>query len=620
MPDSNFRGAAKAVAVQQARLALLFAMAFVSFVTARLSTRGFPSSTSLGRRRGVLTRFSETKRLASLRHSPILLYTRGGARPLLGQFRGGVSRQDTRAFGGRRRRRYAGDPNTVLDIEEGDQQIYPKPLVKQQIAIEVKDMAFGGKGIGRVNTTLGKFVVFIPNTIPGQKVRARVTKSKKDFAECKLLEVLRQSEEEIEIPYQRIPGAPYASLPMSVQEGYKRNLTISLFKHLGGIDNAEDLVDEFIASPSKWHYRNKVEYSFSRDVYDVHTREQSVGFGLGYKHRGTFWLVENLERDSGLFDAELENNMPRIRKFLMATELPAYYNKFNSGFFRYLVCRKSLVDDRLLINLVTTSENLTRFDTGGFKQLMIDVLGDRLGGLMHTVNDDIGDTVSNPRNGSVSILYGSEVLRERVCGLDFQMSINSFFQTNPKSAENLYRKALDYVCLKAGAIPEGNVVMDLFCGTGTITQLLAKQYNDSEIIGVEIVADAIEDAKVNSEKNKLTNLQFYAEDVNRFLHNHPEYVGAIHTIVLDPPRAGIAPKALKRVIELGAQQIVYVSCNPATQVRDAQTLKENGYVMDRFSMVDQFPHTSHIETVALFVKENEVGSGDGDENLILLED
>ena len=143
-----------------------------------------------------------------------------------------------------------------------------QPKRGQKVSLHIADMAFGGKGIARINTTLGKFVVFVQNTIPGQRVLCKITKAKKGFAEGKLIEVLSTSPHEVPIPYQRVPGAPYATLPVDVQEQFKRNLTVGLFKHMGNVTNAEELVDEFISSPVKWHYRNKIEYSFSRDVYD----------------------------------------------------------------------------------------------------------------------------------------------------------------------------------------------------------------------------------------------------------------------------------------------------------------------------------------------------------------
>ena len=173
-----------------------------------------------------------------------------------------------------------------------------------------------------------------------------------------------------------------------------------------------------------------------------------------------------------------------------------------------------------------------------------------------------------------------------------------FFQTNPASAEKLYKKVIEYV-LEDSSI-KNSIVMDLFCGPGTIGQLIAKGIPSSKVIGVDIVHSAIVNARENAIKNGVKNISFYAEDAGKFLLNHPEYVSQIGTIVLDPPRAGIAPKTLRKVMHLEANRIVYVSCNPATQARDAKELIENGYRILKYSLVDQFPHTGHIESIMLF--------------------
>jgi 23S rRNA (uracil-5-)-methyltransferase RumA len=178
--------------------------------------------------------------------------------------------------------------------------------------------------------------------------------------------------------------------------------------------------------------------------------------------------------------------------------------------------------------------------------------------------------------------------------------MESFFQTNPKSAELLYNKALDYVFEEE--ISSDKVIMDMFCGTGTIGQLLAKRNSAVKIVGVDIVEEAIEDAKRNAKRNSISGIDFYAADVGKFLKQHPDFIDKIQTIVLDPPRAGIAPKTLNKLIELNATHIVYISCNPSTQARDAVTLFQAGYQMEKLSFVDQFPHTGHIESVAKFKK------------------
>jgi len=432
----------------------------------------------------------------------------------------------------------------------------------QILEILIEDYAFGGKGIGRIRNEHGEFVVFVPNTLPGQLVKAQVKKSSKSYAECKLFEVLKPSEDEIDLPYQDIPGAPYIKLPLKKQHVYKKQSTLELFKRIGKVQDIASKFDEFITSPNTFHYRNKMEYGFSAIGYDRIKKTDVDEFTLGFKKRGTWWCGENLDKDSGLFDADVENHLKQIRAYCENTGLAPWHAPQKKGFFRYLVVRKSYKTNRLLFNLVTTSNGLQEFDLHQFADYLVSLFGDRVAGLLHTTNDEIGDrTIAT--SGSIRLIFGDEKIVEELLGLNFEISMKSFFQTNPKSAEKLYAKVIDY------ALEDKS---------------------------------AIEDAKKNAKRNQITGLKFYAADVGKFLNEHPEYSGNIKTIILDPARAGIAPKTLKKIINLEADRLVYVSCNPATQARDTVQLMDAGYRIKKLSLVDQFPHTSHIETIVLFEK------------------
>jgi 23S rRNA (uracil1939-C5)-methyltransferase len=468
------------------------------------------------------------------------------------------------------------------------------------IEIAITDYAFGGMGIGKMETAEGRFVVFVENAIPGQVVSTRIAKKRKNFAEGKLLQVLQKSPDEIELPYQPVSGAPFIHLPVSKQREYKQRSTLEQYKRIGGINNIDDLFDEYILSPADFNYRNKMEYSFSSIRQDLETgQEQDDAFALGFKTRGTWWKVENLDQESGLFDKEFETKLKEIRAFLEKTNLPAWHPPKKTGFFRHIVVRKSFDKDQLLVNLVTSSQGLEAFDRAAFTAFMTGLLGPRLAGLQHTINDDVADR-SKIENGLNQLLFGEPVVLEKLLGLQFEISMESFFQTNPASAELLYKKAIRYA--KENNELGGKVMMDLFCGTGTIGQIMASEIAAVKVIGVDIVSEAIEDAKRNAKRNKISNVDFFAADVGKFLQQYPEYKGKISTIMLDPPRAGIAPKTLQKVIDLGAQRIVYVSCNPATQARDAKTLTDAGYELKKISLVDQFPHTAHIEAVGIWEK------------------
>jgi 23S rRNA (uracil-5-)-methyltransferase RumA len=469
----------------------------------------------------------------------------------------------------------------------------------QIVEVEIVDVASGGKGIAKIPTEQGDFILFVPNTIKGQVVNARIVKKRKSHAECKLADIIKLSPDEVPVPYQPISGAPYANLPIALQKEQKQQQAIENYKRIGKVDNIEEVFDEYIESPNVWHYRNKMEYSFSAIGHNLETNEEYDGFAMGFKRRGTWWKVENLDKDSGLFDADFENKLKEIRQFCIDSGLPAWHPPKKEGFFRYLVVRKSYLTNQFLIKLVTSSTGIELFKFEEFTNMVTNLFGDRVAGLLHTINDDIGDNAQS-RLGNETVLFGSNIIKEQLLDLTFEISMQSFFQTNPKCAELLYQKTIDYAFEGNDKINDG-VILDLFCGTGTIGQLIASKTN-SKVIGVDIVEEAIENAKENSKTNNINNVSFYAADVNKFLIQYPEYQNNIDTIILDPPRAGISKKALKRVIEINAEHIVYVSCNPTTQARDMEELFDAGYKLKKLSLVDQFPHTAHVEAIALFTK------------------
>lgn len=469
------------------------------------------------------------------------------------------------------------------------------------VTVEITDYAFGGRGIAKIPTEDGHYVIFVDNTFPGQTAKARITKKKKRFAEAKLIDVIERSSLEVMSDFQEISGGPYIYVPIELQEKEKQNSTLEVIRRIGGVPAPETIFDEFISSPEHFFYRNKMEYSFSCIEHDRKTGEDiDDAFALGFKRRGTWWKVESLDKPSGMFDEEWETILVEIRQFLKETGLPAWHPPGKYGFFRHIVVRKSFHQDQLLLNLVTSSDGIKQFNAEAFSSFLQDKLGKRLAGLQHTINDNVADR-AKIENGTCTLLYGEPIVIEQLLGLNFEISMESFFQTNPKSAEKLYTKALDYVM--EGDLKPEDVVMDLFCGTGTIGQILASKMNDVRIVGVDIVEEAIEDAKRNAKNNGIEGIEFYAADVGKFLSEYPDFVGKIKTVILDPPRAGIAPKSLRKVINLGAKHIVYISCNPSTQARDMDTLIEAGYTVDKISLVDQFPHTGHIESIAKFTKK-----------------
>lgn len=467
------------------------------------------------------------------------------------------------------------------------------------IELRICDLAYGGKGIAKIETPEGNYIVFVPNTIPGQLVKAKILKKGKSHAECRLIKLIEKSPVEIELNYQPVSGAPYASLPIELQHFYKKRNALDQYSRLAEIEDIQSKFDEFIDSPDLWNYRNKMQYSFSAILWNIGEDQSSDGFGLGSKKRGVWWAVENLDRPSGIFDEEFESILKEIRYYLNDTNLPAYHYVRNEGFYRMLQVQKSFFENKLLLNLNTTSDSIKKFDSAAFHNFLHKLLPDRLAGMIHTINDDIGDRMNNKPSDVISV-HGDSHITEMINGLKFRIDPSSFFQTNPKSAELLYDKVISYVFEEEVS----GTVIDLFCGTGTIAQLIAKKHPNHQVIGVELIEQAVKNARDNAKINGIENVLFYAEDVGKFLKSNSEYQGQIDVLVMDPPRGGMSRKAIRAALRLEANRVVYVSCNPATQARDIKHFNEFHYEMLKISLVDQFPHTSHIESVVLFKKKD----------------
>ncbi|MBT3349054.1 23S rRNA (uracil(1939)-C(5))-methyltransferase RlmD [bacterium] len=457
------------------------------------------------------------------------------------------------------------EPGTVLDVE-------------------IVDLAFGGSGVAKVED----FVIFVDGGITGQRVRARIKKVKKRFAEAVAVEVLSRSKFEKIPDLQLVPGAPWITIPVEMQREIKKKQTVDLYKKFVQFD-LETVWDEFVKSPQEFWYRNKMDFLFGIDA--------DGNFALGSKKRGQFQIVESLEKPCGLFDEFFEKLVPEIRKFCEKTKLPPLDEK-SAGFFESLVVRRSCVENKFLVEIVTAGTD-AKFDPKLLADFLSKKMGERFGGIFHTQKIR---TDSRHTEQKSTLILGSPKLREVLGGLEFEISRDSFFQPNPAAAAELYKKVVQFLDLKSG-----ESVLDLFCGTGTIAQMVAKNFPNSRVIGVEIVESAVEDAKKNAEKNEIKNVTFACADVRKWLKAHNfSCVGKANrgteVMVLDPPRAGIETKSLERIIERAPGKIIYVSCNPSTQARDAKILMAAGFRLEKFALVDQFPHTAHVETVAQFVR------------------
>ena len=308
-----------------------------------------------------------------------------------------------------------------------------------------------------------------------------------------------------------------------------------------------------------------------------------TGFGVVDKKNSTYDIVQM--DDCYIVNDDLNKIVKYTVQFCKEEGLPYYKKMQHEGLLRHLVIRRSATNGDLLVNLVTTTQNLEALDLDAYVKGLLELpLEGKIAGILHTENDSMADAVISDRT---NLLYGTEYIYETVLGLQFKISPFSFFQTNTKSAERLYDKARSYVGDTKDA-----VIFDLYSGTGTIAQLLAPVAK--KVIGVEIVEEAVETARVNAELNGLDNCEFIAGDVLKVIddiEDKPDF------IVLDPPRDGINPKALTKIINYGVKELVYISCKPTSLARDLMTLQEHGYFVTKACAVDQFPGTVHVETI-----------------------
>ena len=359
-------------------------------------------------------------------------------------------------------------------------------------------------------------------------------------------------------------------------------------KLLSEVVSGELPFEGIIGSPVTEEYRNKMEFSFG-DEY----KDGPLALGL-HKRNSMYDIVPVTE--CKIIDEDYRKILTCVQNYAIEKELPFQHKLSHEGYLRHLLVRKSVKTGQILVDIVTTTQIEHDFTELVNRLTSIEYKG-TLTGVLHTFNDSLADAVINEKT---ELLYGQDYIEEELLGLRFKITPFSFFQTNSLGAEVLYSKAREYVLSGgfgdvAGSKP---VIYDLYTGTGTIAQMLSPVA--SKVIGVEIVAEAVEAAKKNAAQNGLTNCEFIADDVLKALDNieiKPDF------IVLDPPRDGIHPKALEKIIDYGVDRMVYISCKPTSLARDLVTLQERGYKVEKCCCVDMFPNTGHVETVILLSRK-----------------
>jgi 23S rRNA (uracil1939-C5)-methyltransferase len=433
----------------------------------------------------------------------------------------------------------------------------------EQLEVEIESLAFGGRGVARAEG----LVVFVAGALPGDRVRAEITKAKKRFAEARTVELLAPGPERIADVClhggEPCPGAPLQGLPYERQLAYKSEQVEDALRRIGGLDGFE--LEPIEPALETWRYRNKLEYSFGA------SEEGEVA--LGFHARGRWDLIVDVE-DCMLASERGNAARNAVREWAGMEVVAPYDARTHKGVLRNLAVREGRRTGQIQTRLVTTESR--------FPKPPVD---------LHTmVEGDSGGT-----DGPTGVL-GEERLREELCGLQLEMTHGAFFQTNTEMAERLYAVAAEYAGLSGS-----ERVFDLFCGIGTIGLTMAKQAG--EVWGLEIVPEAIEDAEANAERNGIENAKFVAGNARTGVRPLLEQAGKPDVVIVDPPRAGLSQKIVRRLIECEAPRIVYVSCNPTTLAPNATQLTEAGYKLKRVKPVDMFPQTPHIECVALFERE-----------------
>jgi 23S rRNA (uracil1939-C5)-methyltransferase len=428
--------------------------------------------------------------------------------------------------------------------------------------LEVETLAYGGRGVARSNG----YVIFVSGALPGDRVSAQVTKAKRDYAEATAAEVLRPSPDRVPIRCDHggepCPGAPWQELAYERQLEYKQRQVDDSLRRIGGLDGFE--LEPIAPAAQRWRYRNKLEYSFGNLDGEL---------VLGFHARGRWDRI--VDAENCVLATEKSNAARnRVREWARGEGLPSYDRRSREGVLRNLVVREGRRTGQLQTRLVTSPGELPRPPVD-----------------LHTVIEGPSGGTDGPTGA-----LGRELLEEELAGLRFRLSHRAFFQTNTEMAERIYAIAGEYAALRGT-----ERLFDLYCGIGTLGLTLAR--GCGELWGLEIVEAAVVHAAANAALNGIENARFLAANARTGIRPLLERAGRPDLIVVDPPRAGLGRKVVRRVIECDAPRIVYVSCNPTTLAPDASQLTEAGYRLRRVRPVDMFPHTPHIECVALLERE-----------------
>ena len=438
-----------------------------------------------------------------------------------------------------------------------------RPHRGEELELEITSLAQGGRGVARRDG----YVVFVSGGLPGDHVRARVGKAKRSHAEATAVELLRPSPDRIADTCvhegEPCPGAAWQGLPYEAQVEEKQRQVDEALRRIGGLEGFD--LEPIVPAVAPWRYRNKLEYSFGE-------RDDGTTL-LGFHRRGSWEDVVDVDDCMLASDASNEARNA-VRSWARGEGLNAWDPRSHTGVLRNLVVRDSARSGQVQTRLVTSPAHFARPPVD-----------------LHTVIEGPGSGTDGPTG-----VLAEEHLEEVIRGLRFRVAHPAFLQTNTEMAETLYGIAID-----AAGLTGSERVFDLYCGIGTISLSLAQ--HAGEVWGLEIVPDAVADAEHNARRNDISNARFMAADARLGVRPLLEEAGKPDVVVVDPPRAGLSQKIVRRLIECEAKRIVYVSCNPTTLAPNAAQLAEAGYALKRVRPVDMFPQTPHVECVALLERE-----------------
>jgi 23S rRNA (uracil1939-C5)-methyltransferase len=458
----------------------------------------------------------------------------------------------------------------------------------QEIELDIINLAFGGKGIAKVDG----FTIFVDQAVPGDRVLARIIKKKKSHAEARMMQVVTASPDRItpSCPYSgHCGGCAWQCLAYEKQLEYKRRHIVEALDHLGGIKGVD--VNPTLPSNRRFGYRNKMEFTCTNRRWlmtrELEDKTLDMEFALGFHTPGIFDKI--LDIDACRLQPEIGNQiLCHAKQYMKVSGYPPYSPRTHEGFWRFLMLRYSFAFDHWLVNIVTATENLSAVSP------LAASLSNRFPGIVSIVNN-ITSRKSGISVGEYEIhLAGERCLKERLGPYEFEISANSFFQTNTEGAVNLYNTVKQFAHLSGS-----EKVLDLYSGTGTIPIWLSD--SAAEVIGIEIAESAVADAQKNCAQNNISNCRFISGDIRSALS---EIKQKPDLLIIDPPRTGMHPGVVKQIMDMAPEKMVYISCNPATLARDAGMMKDR-YRIVEVQPVDMFPHTYHIEAVVKFEKLNQ---------------